>query len=211
MLARASLAALFGFLLLAGFSGAAQAEEALRGQLWLVSNANLNATRPVPQAAPDATFLTQHVSFAMSAPCCGVTVINNVNNTVEGLLASAHPDSVPPVIDLAFSGLYNSVVGAVVDANTPVVNSTTTSYGTYGYYMRLAGTIQLTNGQVIVIAHDCGVSLWIDDVRVPGLTDGCDSGLIQGTHFTGLTGAHKIELLYINRNGPGFLSFSPKM
>jgi hypothetical protein len=57
MLARACLAAL---LLLAGFSGAAQAEEVgtLRGQLWLVSNAGgLIAKLPVPAAAPDATFL----------------------------------------------------------------------------------------------------------------------------------------------------------
>ena len=60
MLARASVAALFGFLLLMGFSGAAQAQVLgnLRGKLWLVSNTNLNATRPVPQAAPDATFDT---------------------------------------------------------------------------------------------------------------------------------------------------------
>ena len=54
MLARASLAALFGFLLLAKFSGAAQAEDYLRGKLWLVSNTGLNATLPVPKAAPEA-------------------------------------------------------------------------------------------------------------------------------------------------------------
>ena len=71
MLARASLAALFGFLLLAEFSGAAQAQElpVLRGKLWLASTTGgLNATRPVPVAAPDATFLTRHVSFDMTAP-----------------------------------------------------------------------------------------------------------------------------------------------
>jgi hypothetical protein len=174
MLARASLAALFGFLLLAGFSEAAQAEEVgtLRGKLWLVPNANLNATLPVPKAAPDATFVTRHVSFAMTAPCCGLTYLNNVNNTVAGFLARAHPDAVPPVKDLAFSGLYNSVVGAVVDGNTPVVNGTASSCpnvppnGNYGTYMTLEGTIQLTNGQVIRITHDDGVSLWIDGVRM---------------------------------------------
>jgi hypothetical protein len=100
MLARASLAALFGFLLFAGFSDAAQAEEVgtLRGQLWLVSNAGgLNATLPVPKAAPDATFITRHVSFEMTAPYPGRTGINNVNNTVESFLGSAHPDAVPPL------------------------------------------------------------------------------------------------------------------
>ena len=104
MLARASLAALFGFLLLMGFSGAAQAQVlgSLRGKLWLVSNNNLNATRPVPQAAPDATFVTRHVSFDMSAPHATTPGINNVDNSVEGFLASAHPDAVPPVMDLAF-------------------------------------------------------------------------------------------------------------
>ena len=135
MLVRASLAALFGFLLLAGFSGAAQAEDYLRGKLWLVSNTNLKATRPVPTAAPDATFLTRHVSFAMTGALSGG--VNNVNNTVESFLASLHPDRVPPVESLAFSGLYNSAVGAVVDANTPVVNSTAASCGTYGTYMTI--------------------------------------------------------------------------
>ena len=71
MLTRASLAALFGFLLLGEFSGAAQAQVLpdLRGKLWLVSNANnLNAKRPVPEAAPDATLVTRHVSFEMTGP-----------------------------------------------------------------------------------------------------------------------------------------------
>ena len=173
MFARASLAALFGFLLLMGFPAPLRPSNNLfmRGQLWLVSNTNLNATRPVPAAAPDATFVTRHVSFAVSAPCCGETGLSNANNTVEGFLASAHPWWVPPVEDLVFSGLYNSVVGAVVDANTPVVNSTAASNGTYGTYMRLEGTIQLATGQNIVIAHDNGVALWIDGVRIPGFTD----------------------------------------
>ena len=125
MLARASLAALFGFLLLMGFSGA------LRLRFWVMCgetygwspSLSLNATRPVPVAAPDATFVTRHVSFEMSAPYHWWQ-LKNVNNTVESFLASAHPWWVPPVKDLAFSGLYNSVVGAVVDGNTPVVNST---------------------------------------------------------------------------------------
>ena len=214
MLARASLAALFGFLLLGEFSGAAQAQDlpVLRGKLWLVSNTSLNATRPVPVAAPDATFVTRHVSFDMTAAVPACTVCNNVNNTVESFLASAHPDRVPPVRDLAFSGLYNSVVGAVVDGNTPVVNSTAGSNGTYGTYMRLEGTIQLTNGSIYIIAHDDGVSLWIDDVRIPGFSDGGgDTVALQAYTFTGLTGAHKIELIYVNALAAGFLSFSPKL
>jgi len=197
-------------LLLMGFSGAAQAQE-LRGKLWLVSNAGgLIAKRPVPVAAPDATFVTRHVSFDMSAPVIGGSE-NNVDNTVESFLASAHPDAVPPVMDLAFSGLYNSAVGAVVDANTPVVNSTAGGYGTYGTYMTLEGTIQLTNGQYIYIAHDEGVSLWIDGVRIPNFNDRGFSVALEAYIFPGLTGAHKIELIYVNACGPGFLSFSPKM
>jgi hypothetical protein len=183
----------------------------LRGQLWLVSNTNLIAKRPLPQAAPDATFVTRHVSFAETAPCCGATDLNNVNNTVEGFLGSAHPDRIPQVEDLAFSGLYNSVVGAVVDGNTPVVNSTSTSFGTYGFYMRLEGTIQLANGQNVTAGHDGGVSLWIDGVRMPGFSDAGGANGLEGFHFTGLTGAHKIELLYADDNGPSFLSFAPKM
>ena len=116
----------------------------------MVSITGLNATLPVPVAAPDATFVTRHVSFEMSAPYIGGN-FKNANNTVESFLDSAHSDAAPPVMDLAFSGLYNSVVGAVVDGNTPVVNSTAGSIGTYGTYMRLEGTIQLTNGQYIYI------------------------------------------------------------
>jgi hypothetical protein len=70
-------------------------------------------------------------------------------------------------------------VGAVVDSNTPVVNSTAGSLGTYGTYMTFEGTIQLTNGQVIAIAHDDGVSLWIDGVKIPGFSDGIGYSLEQ--------------------------------
>ncbi len=212
MLARASLAALFGFLLLGAFSGATQAQD-LRGKLWLVPNAGLNATRPVPQAAPDVTFVTRHVSFDMSAPHDTTPGINNVDNTVEGFLASAHPDAVPPVRDLAFSEQYNSAVGMAVDGTTPVQNSTATSAscGTYGTYMTLEGTIQLTNGQYIYIAHDEGVSLWIDGVRIPHFTDRGFSVALEAYIFPGPTGAHRIELIYVNACGPGFLSFSPEM
>ena len=147
----------------------------------------------------------------MTAPCCGEAGLKNVNNTVEGFLGSAHPDRVPQVEDLTFSGLYNSVVGAVVDANTPVVNSTATSSGTYGTYMRLEGTIQLATGQNIVIAHDNGVALWIDGVRVPAFDDRGCCNAFENHIFTGMTGAHTIELLYVNEIGPGMLSFTPKM
>jgi hypothetical protein len=146
----------------------------------------------------------------VTAPSVGQTPVHNVNNTAESFLASAHPWWVPPVEDLAFSGLYNSVVGAVVDANTPVVNSSAGSPGTYGTYMRFEGTVQLTNGQLITIAHDGGVSLWIDGVRAPGFFDGIGSRLEYGL-FAGLTGLHKIELIYANSHGSGILCFSPEM
>ncbi len=151
MLARASLAALFGFLLLGGFSGAAQAEVGtLQGKLWLVSNAGgLAAKLPVPVAPPDATFVTRHVAFDMSAPVIGGSE-NNVDNTVESFLASAHPDAVPSVMDLAFSGQYNSVVGAVVDSSTPTVNSTAAGYGTYGVaYCVVPGSSMFSGGPIV--------------------------------------------------------------
>ena len=86
-----------------------------------------------------------------------------------------------------------------MDANTPVVNSTATSNGTYGTYMTLAGTIQLTNGQFIYIAHDDGVSLWIDGVRIPNFTDRGSAVALEAYTFTGLTGVHKIDLIYVKR------------
>jgi hypothetical protein len=126
-------------------------------------------------------------------------------------VTSSHPDRVPPVEDLAFSGQFNSVVGAVVDGNTPVVNSTAASNGTYGTYMTFEGTIQLTNEQVITITHDDGVSLWIDGVKAQGFFDGITAARADSIFFTGLTGLHKIELIYVNAWGAGILSFSPKM
>jgi hypothetical protein len=151
----------------------------------------------------------------MTAPCGPGAWANlsNNNNSVEGLLSSAHPDAVPPVKDLAFSGLYNSAVGAVVDGNTPVVNSSAgPPYdGTYGVYIRFVGTIELANEQLITITHDDGVSLWIDGIKVPGFYDGLTPARAESVIFTGLTGLHKIELIYANSQCPGMLSFSPKM
>ena len=99
-------------------------------------------------------------------------------------------------MDLAFSGLYNSAVGAVVDGTTPVQNSTatSTSCGTYGTYMTLEGTIQLTNGQYIYIAHDEEISLWIDDVRIPNFNDRGFTVALEAYIFPGLTGAHRSSL-----------------
>jgi hypothetical protein len=213
MLARASLAALFGFLLLVGFSGATQAQVlgTLQGQFWLVPNSGLNATLPVPEATPDATFVTRHVSFEMTAPAPTCTACNNVNNTVESFLGSKNPDAVTPVMDLAFSGSYNSAVGAVVDGATPVVNSTAGSCGTYGAYMTLAGTVRLTNGEYIYIEHGNGISLLIDGGRISSFSDGNSSVVLQAFNFTGKTGVHNIELIYVNACGAGFLSFSPEM
>jgi len=98
-----------------------------------------------------------------------------------------------------------------VDGNTPVVNSTAASNGTYGTYMTLEGTIQLTNGQKITIMHDDAVSLWIDGVKASEFFDGPTGVRADIITFTGLTGLHKIELIYVNYAGPGFRSFSPKM
>ena len=53
-------------------------------------------------------------------------------------------------------------------------------------------------------------SLWIDGVSIPNFTEGVGDAL-QVYTFTGPTGAHKIELIYVNDSGQGFLSFSPEM
>ena len=68
MLARASLAALFGFLLPRGVRLAPLKPRSclLCGESygWSPTAGGLIAKRPVPVAAPDATFVTRHVSFA---------------------------------------------------------------------------------------------------------------------------------------------------
>ena len=104
----------------------------------------------------------------MSAPVIGGSE-NNFDNPVEKLSCQRTPRTgSPPVEDLAFSGSYNSAVGMAVDPSTPTVNSTAGGYGTYGTYMTLEGTIQITNGQYIYIAHDEEVSLldrWRQDTE----------------------------------------------
>ena len=56
-----------------------------------LQHGSLIAKRPVPEAAPDATFLTRHVSFQMTAPDPTFPVLNNVNNTVEKLSRQRTP------------------------------------------------------------------------------------------------------------------------
>ena len=77
--------------------------------------------------------------------------------------------------------------------------------------MTLGGTIQLTNGQRIYIAHDNGVSLRIDGVKIPGLNDNGPQVALDAYTFIGLTGTHTIQLIYVNTYGPGYLSFTPEM
>ena len=67
------------------------------------------------------------------------------------------------------------------------------------------------NGQQIDIANDNGVSLWIDGTRIPGFSERAGTVALEAYTFPGLTGAHKIELIFENACGPGFLSFSPEM
>jgi hypothetical protein len=86
-----SLRILFGSVLFVGFSAAAQAAT-LSGYMWLVPNSGpLIATLPEPAATPDATFSTDHVSFFMTAPCCGDPAFGTVNNTIARFLNSANP------------------------------------------------------------------------------------------------------------------------
>jgi hypothetical protein len=177
------------------------------GKLWLVPNAGLQATFPVPTATPDATFITWHISLFMNSPyCCGQPFQPDVHNTVAGFLNSAHQ-----VRDLIFSGLFNDDVGAVVGPTTPVVNSTLQSTGTYGVYIEFTGTVFLHHSESVIIAHDDGVSLMIDGELLPGYSTGSGGTVAEGPNFTGTTGNHTIDLVYTNYQGPGFLGFGPKM
>jgi hypothetical protein len=176
------------------------------GQLWLVSNSGLEATFPVPTATPDATFTACHLSFFMMSPYDGAGYLPEVHNTVAGFLNSAHK-----VYDLAFSGLFNDVVGAVVGPTTPVVNDTATSDGTYGVYIEFTGTVLLHKNESVIITHDDGVSLMIDGELAPGFISGGTSAVAQWVQFMGTTGNHTIDLVYVNVLGTGLLSFGPKM
>lgn len=177
------------------------------GTLWIVSSSGLAATFPVPSATPDATFTTAHLSFFMNAPSPNdIPYAPNLKNSVKGFL-----DSADGVADLTFSGLTNSVLDAVVGPATPVVNSSSSSYGTYGVYIELTGQVNLIKDEYITVTHDDGVSLMIDGSLVSGLTSSNTPAIAEVVQFTGTTGLHTIDLVYVNSVGLGLLSFSPQM
>jgi hypothetical protein len=66
-----------------------------------------------------------------------------------------------------------------VGPTTLAVDSTATSYGTYGIYIEFIGTIHLHENEFMTIVHDDGVSLMIDGELVSGLLAGPTSAVAQ--------------------------------
>jgi hypothetical protein len=185
------------------------AHAALQGKLWLVSSTNLMATFPAPTATPDATFVPKHFSFYMNAPGSSQdTNAPNLNNSVSGFLNSADKVGV-----LAFSGLTNPAVGGVVQATTPIINTTSGGCGTttYGVYMEITGKVKFTANELVTVTHDDGVSLKIDGTLVSGIHSGPNNPQADVFVFTGTTGSHVVDMVYANSCAGGLLSFSPNM
>ena len=189
----------------------AQSTGNFKGELWILPQSQVGGSGSQcnyrPAATPDATFTTRHLSLWMSAPAgVGYPVSPEINNSVQGFLNSAHP-----VASLSFSGLFNATIGAVVGPSTPIVYGSGTSSGTSGVLIRFRGYLPLVNGQLIEIEHDDGAALMIDGVLQSGITAGGGGDLTEAVTFTGATGTHEIFLDYCNVEGPGILSFEPKM
>ena len=190
-------------------TGYAQAVGKLQGNLWLVPSTNLTGAFPPPSGVPDVTFAPKHISFLSNAPGSSLDVnAPHVNNSVSGFLNSADK-----VSRLAFSGAHNAAVGAVVQASTPIINTTDGGSGTttYGAYMELTGKVMLTAHEFITITHDDGVSLMIDGELISGPGSGPTNPVADGVVFAGKTGTHSFDLVHANSCGSGILSFSPVM
>jgi len=151
----------------------------------------------------------KHFSFYMNAPGSSQdTNAPNLNNSVSGFLNSADKVSM-----LTFSGLNNPAVGGVVQATTPIINTTSGGCGTttYGVYMEITGKVKLTNNELITVTHDDGVSLMIDGTLIAGVGHGPNNPQADVFVFTGTSGSHVVDMVYDNSCAGGILSFSPSM
>lgn len=195
----------FVVLTMAASPGAASAGQ-FTGKFWIVpQSAAGNASAP-PTTTPDATFTATHLSFWLDAPLPANGAIPALNNTVGTFLNSADR-----VKKLAFSGLVNGTIKAVVGPNTPLTDSTGSMNGTFGACLEFTGRAMLAAGELITVTHDDGVGLKVDGAAVSGLTSGAGGAVVESPLFSGITGVHTIDLTYCNVHGPGILSFSPAM
>ena len=183
----------------------ALAATTLSGKLWIVA-VNTSASFPPPNPTPDATFTTNHAVFIGDGADPTNTKLS-IHYTIGSFLASSHP-----VSTLVFSGLVNPVLGSAVTASTLLSNGVSDGgpTGTYETFIELTGSVRLVVGEDIVLTHDDGVSLKIDGSSVCCFTTGPTFPTAERSRFTGATGAHTIDLVYVEtQGGPAELIFSP--
>lgn len=162
----------------------ALAQATFASKLWVVSPEQAeDVTFPAPSATPDATFGTNGIAYIGGGTGC---------YTIEKWVAGCET----PAINLAFSGLANPNL-----RNKPAKASTKMNGPEYGIIVEFTGSVQLTNGQLIYILHDDGVSLMIDGTLVSGYDPFTTAPVLESVTFTGTTGAHDIDLLYANSAG----------
>jgi hypothetical protein len=162
----------------------AVAQATFESKLWVVSPEQAaDVTFPAPSATPDATFGTNGIAYIGGGKGC---------YTIEKWVAGCET----PAVNLTFSELPNPNL-----KNKPAKASTKMTGPDYGIIVEFTGSVQLTNGQLIYILHDDGVSLMIDGSPVSGYDPFTTIPVLQSVTFTGRTGAHNIDLLYANSAG----------
>ncbi len=156
----------------------------------------------VPSTAPDLTFGTNLIQYTSEFK----------PNTIQGFFV---PGS---VINPVFSGLVNTQVGGIVDANTLLVTEgsfASCSPGEcWGTLITISGNLSLENGGHVKIEHDDGVSLSFNGLLTgcfaePGGTHYLSSNSIESCTYSGPSGLVPFDLVYTEGfSGPAKLSFA---
>ncbi len=181
--------------------------QAAHGSLWIVpldtspgapapgGNYGYPATFPTPSGNADVSFTTSIVNFTSTLSASGYTV--------GGFLSSllAVPASGPG--SPTYSGVNNLNLGAPVSATTSLWSQTGIGVTATGHatYIELTGDLLLAPGSYILINHDDGVSLKLNNSLVPTC-----SATVKSQCFTSGVATDSPEL-YVWNGAPGLVNF----
>jgi hypothetical protein len=161
-------AALAAVLALTG-SGLAQANT-VSGNLWRVPEATAQNAVPanIPATIPD-------VAFDVDSPLNFGSVNLGRNSTIG-------------------TWLENAGASHIVE-NTPSTLDAPMDNGIQGTLLEFSGTVTVTSGQTFTIAHDDGVTLFIDGQDI-GLNAGPTAPVTSTATYTGPSGTFPFQLVY---------------
>jgi hypothetical protein len=176
----------------------------ITGKVWAVSPAQAaNAAFPAPAATPDLTFCTSGIAYigqwdglAGTQPQHCFTIATFLNSC--GTAGT----------NFQYSNLPNpNLGGGVMNGATPMAGAG------YGIMIEFTGTVNLTNGELVRILHDDGVSLNLP--CVPNTYNPHTTAPVLESSTATCTGTEPFDLLYANVAGAGaqgaWLEFFPQL